>query len=452
MTIQTERKTETIETLTISPPQIEQLVEEMDTLPVELPYAEEELENEEDLYAHCKQHISQEGRIQVSRKAWVVRTLAVAGILFFMLVNFTVAWVAKDPLIFYATLVPVHTLTVLLIGWLFFKNRANGKAPEDMVSVIIPVYNQEGLIGDVVRAIFKSTYQNIEVVAVNDGSKDNTGMDLDLLAEEYPGLKVIHQDNGGKRKAVTNGFYASEGRFIVLIDSDSVVEERAIVELMKTLVANPKVGGAVGNCKVLNADKNFLTRCQDAWYDYAFNIHKTTESVFGTVLCCSGCLAAYRRKAIAEFIPFWAAAEVQNSDDRDLTSYALATPWAKNGLMSLSGQLKKSMSQYDDAEDRGLTAHTLSTWETIYVPSAVVYTEVPEKTRAYIRQQTRWKKGYIRSCFYVSAFFWKKNPLISLLFYTEFMTTFISPLILFSVYIYAPFIRQLYLVPLAYFA
>ncbi|MBI2852277.1 MAG: glycosyltransferase [Chloroflexi bacterium] len=367
-----------------------------------------------------------------------------------MLFNLITAWTHQDLLIFYATLIPMHTLTIFVVGWLFFTNRAKGRVPDDVVSVIIPVYNQEGLIGEVIKAVFRSSYPYIEVVAVNDGSKDNTGRELDFMAMEYPGLKVIHQSNGGKRSAVAAGFYASTGKFIVLIDSDSVVDERAIEEFMKTFAADPRVGGAVGNCKVLNADKNFLTKCQDAWYDYAFNIHKTTESVFGTVLCCSGCLAAYRREAIAQFIPYWAAARVQNSDDRDLTTYAMATPWAKGELLSISGHLKKAMSQYDDSEDRGLTAHTLTAWDTVYVPSAVVRTEVPERARAYIRQQTRWKKGYIRSCFYVSAFFWKKNPLMSLVFYTEFMTTFISPVILFSVYFYAPFIRHLYLVPLLY--
>ena len=63
---------------------------------------------------------------------------------------------------------------------------------------------------------------------------------------------------------VAAGFYVSSGSFVVLIDSDSVVDEKAIEEFMKTFSANPKVGGMVGNCKVLNADRNFLTRCQDS--------------------------------------------------------------------------------------------------------------------------------------------------------------------------------------------
>jgi len=417
----------------------------------ELPRLDLELNTGEDLNRHCRQRISPDGRISVSRTAWVFRVFAIITVTFILALNLVVAWHTGDMLVFYATLVPFHTLIILVVGWFLFKNPARGKTPDNLVSVIIPVFNQQGLVGDVIRAIFRSSYPNLEIIAVNDGSKDNTAEDLDNLAEEYPNLRVIHQENGGKRKAVANGFYASMGDFVVLIDSDSVVDERALEQLMKALTANPDIGGAVGNCKVLNADKNVLTRCQDAWYDYAFNIHKTTESTFGTVLCCSGCLAAYRREAIDSFIPLWASATVQNSDDRDLTSFTFASEWAKKEMLSANSRTKKAMADYDDAEDRGLTAHTLSEWRTVYVPSAVVYTEVPEKPKAYIRQQTRWKKGYIRSCFYVSSFFWKKNPLMSFIFYIEFMTTFISPAIILSVFLYAPIVRDSYLVPLYYF-
>lgn len=447
--------TENSTTSTVELPVYEPLTKEPVDSTSKLPEMGSALDEKEDLFRHTRQRISDLGRIQVSKKAWVVRVFVLVAILVLMFYNLFWGWSTRDPMVIYSVVAPVHTFIIFLVGWCLFKNRATGKAPNDLVSVIIPVYNQDKLIADVIKAVLDSSYSNLEVVAVNDGSWDNTASVLDSLAETYHCLKVIHQENGGKRRAVAAGFYASSGKFVVLIDSDSVVDEKAIEEFMKAFNSNPKVGGVVANGKVLNADKNFLTRCQDAWYDYAFNIHKTTESTFGTVLCCSGCLAGYRREAIAPFVPYWAAETVQNSDDRDLTSFTMATPWAKRELTSLSGlsmQLMKSMSQYDDAEDRGLTAHTLTTWETIYVPTAVVYTEVPEKFRNYIRQQTRWKKGFIRSCFFVSAFFWKKNPLMSLVFYTEFMSTFSFPLILFSIYFYAPFVYHMYWIPVSYLA
>jgi hyaluronan synthase len=220
---------------------------------------------------------------------------------------------------------------------------------------------------------------------------------------------------------------------------------------MKVFSANPKVGGIVGNGKVLNADKNFLTKCQDAWYDYSFNIGKTSESIFGTVLCLSGCLAAYRREAISAFMTYWANDKIQYGDDRNLTTFAIATPWAKSQLAPLRRHLLTSMASYDDAEDRGLTAQAMAVeWETVYAPTAVVYTDVPEDFRTYYRQQTRWKKGYLRSTFFISAFFWHKNPVMALLFYLEFMSAFIAPVVIFSIFIYGPIFLHSYIYPITY--
>jgi hyaluronan synthase len=425
----------------------------------ELPQAELEIcrdkavDEKEDLFSHCKQRVAESGRILVSGKAWALRGVMLTGLICFMIYNVSVAVSVADPLIVYSTLMPVHALVTLVTGWIFFKNRATGEIPDDLVSVIIPVYNQENLIEKVVNAIFTSSYQNLEVVAVNDGSKDNTKQVLDEIAKKNPKLKVIHKKNGGKRTAVATGFYAAKGDFVVLIDSDSIVDKYAIAEFMKVFAANPKVGGIVGNGKVLNANKNFLTKCQDAWYDYSFNIGKTCESTFGTVLCLSGCLAAYRRKAISDFILFWANDKTQYGDDRNLTTYAIATPWAKGELASVKKRLLTSMARYDDAEDRGLTSQAVAVeWDTVYAPTAVVYTDVPEDLRTYYRQQIRWKKGYLRSTFFISAFFWRKNPIMALMFYLEFMSAFIAPAIIFSIFVYGPIFLQSYLYPVTYLA
>jgi hyaluronan synthase len=60
----------------------------------------------------------------------------------------------------------------------------------------------------------------------------------------------------------------------------------------------------------------------------------------------------------------------------------------------------------------------------------------------------RWKKGYLRTNFYVSAFFWRKNPIMALIYYLEFMTTFTSPLISFVMLVYSPFVLHDYMLPI----
>jgi hyaluronan synthase len=404
------------------------------------------------LTRRCAQKVSPEGRIIVSKKGWCVRIATLAGMIGMALYNIYMGLALNDMLVVYATLVLIHSILILSVGWFFYRNPARGKAGIDLVSVIIPVYNQKGMIETVIDAIFRSTYQHIEVIAVNDGSKDGSRDVLNALAKKYPSLKVVHKKNEGKRKAVATGFYAAKGKYVILIDSDSVVDEDAITEFMKTFNSNPMIGAVVGQAKVWNANKNVLTKCQDAWYDYAFNIYKICESSFGNVTCCSGCLAGYKREAIADFIPYWAASKIQYSDDRALTNYAIGNAQFKKAFTPLVKRLAESTSKYDDSEDRLLTVQSLIEWKAVYVASAIVYTDVPEKLRGYFRQQQRWKKGYIRSNFFASVFFWRKNPLMSLIFYTDFMTTFTLPLIIFTVLFYEPFILKQELTPLIFLA
>lgn len=415
--------------------------------------ASPELQKQEIISCKSAQQISPTGRIVVSKMGWVVRIGALAATIIVAILHIAQGIQSNNMLVVYSTIVLMHSIIVFCVGWFFYRNPAKGKAGKDLVTVIIPVYNQKGMIEVVIDAIFRSTYKNIEVIAVNDGSKDGTKELLDKLAKKYAGLKVVHKKNEGKRKAVASGFSAARGKYVVLIDSDSVVDENAITEFMKAFHSDPKVGAVVGQAKVWNANKNFLTRCQDAWYDYAFNIYKICESTFGSVTCCSGCLAGYRREAIEAFIPYWAESKIQYSDDRALTNFAISPPSIKKQLASPVAQhLMESTAKYDDSEDRLLTIQSLVDWKALYVASATVYTDAPEKLKGYLRQQQRWKKGYIRSNFFASAFFWKKHPLMALVFYTDFMVTFTLPLVLFTVFFYEPVVGQNYLSPLTFTA
>ncbi|HEX6067305.1 MAG TPA: glycosyltransferase family 2 protein, partial [Nitrososphaera sp.] len=251
------------------------------------------------------QRMASSGRIKVSKTGWIVRisTIIAISALVVYTINFGIE--TRDPFVIASVIFPIHSFVALIIGWVFFKNPAKGQLEDDLVTVIIPVYNQKAMIENVVDAIFQSTYQNLEVVAVNDGSKDGTKEVLDKLAAKYPMLKVIHKKNEGKRKAIASAYYNSKGKFLIFIDSDSVVDRNAIAELLKAFKGDPKVGAVVGHAKVWNADKNALTKCQDVWYDNAFNVRKCAESYFGNVLCCSGCLSGYRREAIANYLPYW---------------------------------------------------------------------------------------------------------------------------------------------------
>lgn len=410
------------------------------------------------------QKITPTGRIHVNKKGWPIRIIALGGIIFAIYYSINLGYELQQPLLIFSVILPIHSFLILLIGWTFYKNPAHGgKIDNALISVIVPVYNQQNMIKLVLEAIFNSTYKNIEVVAVNDGSTDASIDELRKFAKNNPRLRILDKKNEGKRKALADGFEISTGDYFVLIDSDSIIDSRAIEEFDKAFSKDPEVGSLVGHAKVWNAEKNFLTRFQDVWYDYFFNIRKTTESTFSSVLCCSGCLAAYRREALASFIPFWAKSKIHYGDDRELTSYVLAPKWAKGEienlyvdknnkpLSSLTKKTMKAMAEYDDAEDRALTAQSLFNWKSEYVASSVVYTDVPEKWGVFMKQQKRWKKGTARVNFFVSTFFWKRNPLMALIFYLDFMAMFSTPMIMITLFVYVPFVLHDWILPLVYF-
>lgn len=397
------------------------------------------------------QNISSNGKIKISKKGWFTRIIILSGIFAVLGYNLEVGVRLADPLILYSIIVPLHSLIILLIGWAFYRNPSQGKIGNELVSVIIPIFNQEHMIADVIRAVNKSTYKNIEIIAINDGSTDRTKEILEELKITIPRLKVINNKNEGKRKAVASGFILSKGKFIILVDSDSIIDKNGIVEFLKTFNDNPRIGAVVGNALCWNSRKNILTKCQDVWYDVTFNIHKACESTFGTVLCCSGCFSAYRREALSEFIPIWSQAKLATSDDRQLTSLTISKSWAKKELLlAFANKTLGSASKFDDAEDRVLTAQALVEWRSVYVASAIVYTDVPENLGNFVKQQLRWKKGCLRTNFFVSGFFWNKHPLMALIFYLEFMTSFSFPLVLITVFLYEPLVLHEYFLPVVY--
>jgi len=389
-----------------------------------------------------------DGRIHVPKKAWIVRIITMVflgGIISFNVVE---AIKIQDPLLLYLSIVVIDALLIVLVGWLFFKNPSKGLAGNELVSVLVPVYNQKNMIPIVIDAIANSTYKNIEIIAVNDGSIDGSKEILDDMAKKYPMLKVFHKKNGGKRSANYLGFTKSNGKFLVLIDSDSIVDQHAITELMKAFNGNPTVGAMVGHVKAWNSGRRLLAKLQDAWYDYEYNILKATQSTLNHVIVCSGCFAGYRREAIEKFVPLWNKSEILDND-LNPKKYFKNNPWKNNFLSKLALKNLKWAAQFDDGEDAVSTVQALVDWKTKYVSSSVVYTEVPETVKGFTQQQIRWRKGTLRATFFLSTFLWRRNPLTSFMTYINIMALLTTPFILVIAFLYAPFVMNNYSFPIA---
>ncbi len=95
----------------------------------------------------------------------------------------------------------------------------------DIISVVIPMYNSEKTIRHCLQSVICQTYNNIEIIIIDDGSTDASQQIVNEFSEKDPRIKYVRQPNGGVSRARNHGIDISEGRFICFIDSDDAVQK-----------------------------------------------------------------------------------------------------------------------------------------------------------------------------------------------------------------------------------
>ena len=104
-----------------------------------------------------------------------------------------------------------------------------------MISVIVPIYNVENYLAACVDSILNSTYKDIEVILVDDGSPDGCGAICDRYAEKDSRVRVIHQTNQGVSGARNAGLKVAKGEYIAFVDSDDVIHPQMLDTLLKLI-------------------------------------------------------------------------------------------------------------------------------------------------------------------------------------------------------------------------
>ena len=107
-----------------------------------------------------------------------------------------------------------------------------------IVSVIIPVYNTENYVRDAISSIQNQTLSDIEIIAVNDGSTDNSLSILNDISEKDPRVHVISQKNAGQSTARNTGFDIAKGKYVYFMDSDDLLEKTALEKCYKKCEIN----------------------------------------------------------------------------------------------------------------------------------------------------------------------------------------------------------------------
>ncbi|MCA9514530.1 MAG: glycosyltransferase family 2 protein [Myxococcales bacterium] len=282
--------------------------------------------------------------------------------------------------------------------WLFYRPRvAPAGAELPRLTVVIPAYNEGPRVRRAVTSVLASDYprDRLRVIAVNDGSKDDTGAHLDAVAREHGDrVNVVHlAANRGKRHAVYTGFKgATEAEVVATVDSDSRVLPDTLRRLVAPFLADARVAGVAGKVLVDNREQNTLTRMLGVRYILGFDFIRAYQSLLGTVWCCPGALQAYRREVIAPHLERW-------RDQRFLGK------------------------QCTNGDDHAMTNLVLSLgWDTAYQADARVLTVVPAGYRKLTRMFTRWGRSATREGLRALAFAprravakgWWRGPLVLL--------------------------------------
>jgi hyaluronan synthase len=280
--------------------------------------------------------------------------------------------------------------TIVIAGYIFsrFVLAAIYKPPRDAgleptIAIVVPAFNEGNAVVRTIDSCCTIAYppEKVELVAINDGSTDDTWEQMNRAAARYPGrVKCIDLGhNQGKRAAMAAGIRATDAEILVFVDSDSMPAPWAVRKLVQGF-ADPKVGAVSGLTYLRNANANVLTHMQAASYYVSFQLLKAAESVVNAVSCASGCFAAYRRSAVMPILDQW---EHQT---------LLGRPW-------LHG------------DDRALTNMVLRRWKVIYDSEAEVWTDAPDRYHKFFKQQLRWQKSFLGESLVLVRHSWRSHPL-----------------------------------------
>jgi len=228
--------------------------------------------------------------------------------------------------------------------------------PERFVSVLIPAFNEAKVIEASVRRVLASRDVRLEVIVLDDGSKDATS---EIVRTAFAGddrVRLLTLANGGKARALNHGLTLASGEIVVALDADTQFEADTIARLARWFV-DPAIGAVAGNAKVGNRI-NLVTRWQALEYITAQNLERRALARLDAMTVVPGAVGAWRARTI-----------------RDVGGYPPDTL----------------------AEDQDLTiAIQRAGWKVMYDQDAVAWTEAPESFPALARQRFRWAFGTLQ--------------------------------------------------------
>ncbi|MES2205746.1 MAG: poly-beta-1,6-N-acetyl-D-glucosamine synthase [Pseudomonadota bacterium] len=267
------------------------------------------------------------------------------------------------------------------------------------VTLIVPCHNEEHNVRETVDALLRQNYPHIEIIAVNDCSKDRTGIILDEMAKEYPQLRVIHlAENQGKAIGLTMAAMVTTNEFLVCVDGDAILDRNAVRWFMRHFIAGPRVGAITGNPRIRNRS-TWLGCIQVGEFSSIIGLIKRAQRVYGRLFTVSGVIAAFRKTALHD-VGYW-------------------SPEAMTDDIDVSWKLQ------------------LNHWDIRFEPKALCWILMPETIGGLWKQRLRWAVGAAEVLlkFFGQMFQWRKRRMWGI--YLEyFVSVFWAYLIIFNIVVW----------------
>ncbi len=256
----------------------------------------------------------------------------------------------------------IRTLVVVMLAFLdkrrqLCQNLLLSGGEISAISIVIAAYNEGKVIQRTLASVFRTNFVGtLEVIVVDDGSKDDTAAKVTELAKQEPRLRLIRQENRGKAHALRRGLTTCKEEIVIFLDADTHFEPQTIPALLVPFVRG-KVGAVSGHARVGNL-RSWIARFQSLEYICGFNLDRRAYGFLNAITVVPGAISAFRKQAIIE------AGGISGNtlaEDTDLT----------------------------------LSLHR-SGWQVAYAAEAFAWTEAPETISMLTRQRLRWAFGTLQ--------------------------------------------------------
>ncbi|MEO5286137.1 glycosyltransferase [Limosilactobacillus sp. WILCCON 0053] len=243
------------------------------------------------------------------------------------------------------------------------REQLDQKSAHHRFSVVIPAFNEEKFIRRCVESVLNQTYSNYEIITVDDGSSDQTGMILDQLARQHPKLRVIHQHNQGKSVAINHALKKfATGDLIMVLDADSYLTPDALTSMARRF-DDPRQLGVSANVRITRPH-NLLEYVQKVEYLLGYRL-KGSEELLGIEYIIGGVGSTFRKSAMLE---------VGGYDTDSITEDIDFT-------MKMIDHFGNSNRQFGYADD------------------VIAYTPPVSRFSQLLKQRYRWKQGRFKALF-----------------------------------------------------